>query len=132
MVTAVINVPVSLEVYGRLERVAAHLAQPIETVLDETLRTILPTENVIPTAVQREIAALSTLTTEELHQVADSEMSNEDQAVLEQLLYWQNMRSLTQRELAKLEKLRAEYGRVLVRKARAFALLAERGQPMPF
>jgi hypothetical protein len=42
------------------------------------------------------------------------------------------MRSLTHREAEKLEKLRTEYGRVLVRKARAFALLAERGQPMPF
>ncbi|MCE7981062.1 MAG: hypothetical protein DYG89_07720 [Caldilinea sp. CFX5] len=132
MSTAVINVPISLEVYGRLERVAAHLAQPIETVLDETLRTILPTETGIPTTLQREIAALSTLTTEELHQVAGSEMSSEDQVAIEQLLYWQNMRSLTQRELAKLEKLRTEYGRVLVRKARAFALLAERGQPAPF
>ena len=40
--------------------------------------------------------------------------------------------TLTQRETEKLDKLCAEYGRVLVRKARAFALLAERDQSMPF
>ena len=132
MSTATVTMPVSKEAYERLARVAAYLEQPVETVLDETLRTILPTENNIPTAIQREVDALPTLTTEELHQVADSEMSSDDQAAIEQLLYWQNMRSLTQREAEKLEKLRTEYGRVLVRKARAFALLAERGQPMPF
>jgi hypothetical protein len=132
MSTATVTMPVSKEAYERLERVAAYLAQPVDRVLDETLRTILPTENSIPTAIQREVDALPTLTTEELHQVADSEMSSDDQAAIEQLLYWQNMRSLTHREAEKLEKLRTEYGRVLVRKARAFALLAERGQPMPF
>lgn len=132
MSVAIINIPVSRKVYKRLERVAAHLAQPVATVLNETLLTILPEENDIPDGVRREVDALSILTTEELHQVANSEMSMEDQIAIEQLLYWQNMRSLTQREVEKLEKLRSEYGRVLLRKARSFALLAERGQPMPF
>lgn len=132
MSTSAIHVRISRDVYQQLERVATYLAQPVETVLDETLRTILPTENGIPAAVQREVAALATLTNEELQQVAASEMSSEDQAAIEQLLYWQNVRPLTKQETTKLEKLRGEYGRVLLRKARAFAFLAERGQPMPF
>lgn len=132
MSAAAISVPVSPEIYERLERVAAHLEQPVETVLNETLRVILPAEDGIPLAVQREVDTLPLLTTEELHEVAQSEMSVTDQAAIEDLLHFQNLRPLTQREIAKLEKMRREYGRILLRKARAFALLAERGQPVSF
>lgn len=132
MSTTVINVPVSQEVYERLEKIAARVEQPVETVLDETLRAVLPREDGIPTTVQHEVEALPRLTVEELREVAGSEMNLDDQAALEELLDIQNLRPLTQREIANLDQLRSEYGRILLRKARAFALLAERGQPMPF
>ena len=132
MSTTVINVPVSQEVYERLEKIAARVEQPVETVLDETLRAVLPREDGIPTTVQHEVEALPRLTVEELREVAGSEMNLDDQAALEELLDIQNLRTLTQREIANLDQLRSEYGRILLRKARAFALLAERGQPMPF
>jgi len=47
------------------------------------------------------------------------------------LLDLQSMRPLTGEEAARLKALRAEYGRVLLRKACAFALLVERGEPLP-
>lgn len=131
MSTAVISVAVSREIYDRLERVAAHLEQPVETVLNETLRAVLPHEYGIPAAIQNEVEALAELTIDELREVAVSEMKLDDQTTLEELLQVQNLRPLTQSEVAKLEKLRSEYGRVLLHKARAFALLAERGHPMP-
>lgn len=132
MSITVINVPVSQEVYERLKKIAARVEQPVETILDETLRAILPREDEIPPTVQHEVEALTRLTVEELREVAGSEMNLDDQAALEELLDIQNLRSLTQREIVNLDKLRSEYGRIFLRKARAFALLAERGQPMPF
>lgn len=131
MSTVVINVPVSREVYERLEKIAERVEQPVATVLNETLRAVLPHEYGIPAAIQNEVEALAELTIDELRKVAFSEMKLDDQTSLEELLQVQNLRPLTQSEVVKLEKLRSEYGRVLLRKARAFALLAERGYPMP-
>jgi hypothetical protein len=132
MSAVIVSVPVPEELYHRLERAAARLEKPVETVLTETLQAVLPGEDEIPADIRCELVSLAALETEELRQIANSEMTADDQAALEQLLDLQNMRPLNAGESAKLETLRIEYGRILVRKARAFALLVERGQPMLF
>ena len=129
---AFVNVPLPLNIYYRLERTAQHLKKPVETLLSETLQAALPATDEIPEKIQLELANLTLLEIPELRQIAQSEMTLDDQQVLEQLLDLQGMRPLTNQEMTQLESLRTEYGRVLLRKARAFAILAKRGQPLPF
>jgi hypothetical protein len=128
--TALVTIQLPAEIYQRLERTASRLGKPVETVLAETLHAALPVEDNIPEGIRHEIARLDGIETHELRQIAQSEMTDTDQQALEQLLDLQNMRPLTGEESAQLDALRVEYGRVLLRKARAFSILAERGQPV--
>lgn len=127
MSTAVIQVPVPVDLYQRLERAASSQSKSIEMVLSETLQIVLPTGEDLPATVRREIDTLDTLTDDTLRQIAFTDMSEAEASRLDELLDWQSIRQLTPQEQAILETLQAEYGRILVRKARAFALLAEHG-----
>ena len=124
-----ITVKIPQPLYHRLEHVAARLQKPVTDMLVETLQAALPPVDEIPDHIQAEVASLDKLETAELYEVAESQMADADQDALEYLLDVQATRPLTDEEAVRLESLRLEYGRVLLRKARAFALLAERGQP---
>lgn len=128
MTTSTINVPVTYDLYQRLKQAARWQDKSVETVLSETLNSALPTQDSIPPAVYQEIDELASLPTEALLQVAQEVMSSVDQAAIEQLVDWQAIRELTTDEHQRLAHLQMEYERILLRKARAFALLAERGQ----
>lgn len=130
MTTASVAVQIPQPLYHRLEQAAARLQTPVESLLVETLQAALSLVDEIPTHIQAEIIALDRLDDTSLREVGESEMSFGDQQALEELLNLQNMRPLTDEEAEKLAALRTEYGRVLLRKARAFALLAERGHPL--
>ena len=123
-----INIPQSL--YQRLEQTATRLQKPVESFLIETLQAALPVVDEIPSHIEAEVAALDHLSTVALQEVTQNDMRLEDQQALEQLLDLQTLQPLTEVEETRLAELRVEYGRVLLRKARAFALLAERGQTL--
>jgi hypothetical protein len=131
MAVASVTVQIPQPLYHRLEHAAVRLQKPVEDLLAETLQAVLPPTDEIPASIQAEIATLDDLDDTELRDVAESEMTLRDQQALDRLLDLQSMRPLTDDEAACLEKLRADYGRILLHKARAFALLAERGQPLP-
>jgi hypothetical protein len=130
-----ITVKIPQPLYHRLQHVAARLQKPVTDMLVETLQAALPPVDEIPNHIQAEVASLDKLEDAELYEVAESQMADVDQDALEYLLdvhaiaKWHAIRPLADEEAARLESLRMEYGRVLLRKARAFALLAERGQP---
>ena len=86
----------------------------------------------IPEYIQVEVATLDKLDDTALRQISQSEMELKDQQAFEYLLDLQSSRPLADEEAAQLAALRTEYGRVLLRKARALALLAEQGQPLFF
>jgi len=130
MTAAVISINIPQALYQRLVTAAERLQKPIERVLVETLQISLPLDDDIPPTIRQEINQLVYLDDNTLQQVAYSQMNLLDQQHLDDLLDTQGMRPLTVPELQQLETLRLEYGRVLVRKARAFALLAERGKPL--
>jgi hypothetical protein len=121
--SVVIQIPQPL--YYHLEQAAMRLQKPVERFLVETLQAALPAVDEIPVDIQAEISTLDKLDDVILREIARSEMSQEDQQTLEQLLDLQNMRFLTHEEATQLAMLRTEYGRVLLRKARAFALLKD-------
>lgn len=114
-------------IYHRLEQVAARLKKPVDAVLAETLDAALPTDqDGVPSALLAEIRAVEQLDQSGLKQVVNTEMSAEAQNALDDLLDLQSARSLTGDETAQLDSLRREYERLLLRKARAFAMLAEK------
>ncbi len=131
MTTASVAVKIPQALYHRLEQTAVRLQKPVEKLLVETLQAALPATDEIPDHIKTEVAALDRLDLVTLRKIAKSEMATKDQQSLEQILDWQGIRPLTNEETAQLAALRAEYGRILLRKARAFALLAKRGQPLP-
>jgi len=117
--------------YRRASHAANALQQPIEEILVRTLDTALPPLEEVPAEIRAEVDALDSLSDDALWEVAQSTMPMQQQERLDALLDVQNMRPLTTEEAAELEKLRTEYGRILLRKARAYALLSERGHPLP-
>jgi hypothetical protein len=129
MTTSTVNVPVTYELYQRLKQAARWQDKSVETVLSETLESVLPAQESVPMAISQEMNELASLPTAQLLQVAREVMRDADQAAIEQLVDWQAIRVLTAAEQQRLANLQAEYERILLRKARAFALLAERGQP---
>ena len=131
MTTAVVDIPVPQEIYDRLEKAAVRLEKSVPALLSDALLAVLPENETIPSNIQSEVAQLESLNIPELWTVARSEMSEEQQTMMEHLLYLQSSQKLKAPDLRKLEELRVEYGRIMLCKARAFAILAERGQSLP-
>jgi hypothetical protein len=131
MTTAVVDIPVPQEIYDRLEKAAVRLEKSVPALLSDALLAVLPENETIPSNIQSEVAQLESLNIQELWTVARSEMSEEQQTMMEHLLYLQSSQKLKAPDLRKLEELRVEYGRIMLCKARAFAILAERGQSLP-
>lgn len=117
--------------YRRASHAANVLQQPVEEILIRTLDTALPMLEEVPAKIRAEVDALDSLSDDALWKTAESTMPVQQQERLDALLDIQSMRSLTIDEATRLEELRTEYGRILLRKARAYALLSKRGHPLP-
>lgn len=131
MTAASVAVQIPQPLYQRLEDTAVRLRKPVQELLAETLQAVLLPEEELPADLQAEIASLANLSEAQLLGVAESEMDLRDQKAFDALLDRQSVGPLTDDDAIRLQGLRAEYGRILVRKARAYALLAERDQPLP-
>ena len=125
--TKTVSIQIPQLLYNRLEQAANRLQKPVENLLVETLQATLAAIDEIPEQIRADVVALERLNEADLQAVAVSEMDLDDQKMFEHLLEMQGIRPLSSDETHQLDRLRNEYGRVLLRKARAFALLAERG-----
>jgi hypothetical protein len=115
----------------RARQAADVLQRPLEDVLTTMLDATLPDMEDAPADMQAELARMTWLSSEALWDIAKSYMVEEEQEQLFGLSELQAQRELTRSEAERLEKLRREYGRVTLRKARAYALLSLRGgQPL--
>lgn len=103
------------------------LQKPIEDVLGDFLSAVLPSLQDVPAAMQAELTMMTWFDNQALWQIAQSSMSTSLQDELRKLSVTQEQRHLTPSEQQRLEMLRQEYGRVTLRKARAYALLSLRG-----
>lgn len=114
-------------VMRRAKQAASVLQRPLEEVLTDTLAATLPDIEDVPPDMQAELARMTWLSDQELWAIAHSMMSEEQQEQLRHLVEFQTRRPLSQGEEETLDALRQEYGRVTLRKARAYALLSLRG-----
>ncbi len=91
------------------------------------LAAVLPDVEDAPDDMRADLTRMTWLSDQELWNVARDTMLNKQQEQLQRLAEIQAQRPLTPDEQKILEELRGAYGRVTLRKARAYALLSLRG-----
>lgn len=114
-------------VMQRARQAANTLQRPVEEVLTSILAATLPDVEDAPLDMRADLARMTWFSDQELWTIARSAMTEEQQEQLRRMTRLQARRPLTQEEQETLESLRQEYGRVTLRKARAYALLSLRG-----
>ena len=127
--TVMVELPESL--YRSASRIAQATQRPLADILQESLaHTLPPLEDVTPEEAI-ELARLSNLDDAALWQVSYATLPAVDQAKLTQLLEQQSEGAVAPDDTRRLQALLDEYGRLLVRKAHAWLLLARRGYRVP-
>ena len=127
---ATLTFEVSDSLLKRAHEAAQALNRPLEDVLVGALAVGLPDVDDVPASVRSELLRMTFFDEELLWQIAKDEMASAEQKELQALLDVQQ-RSLFPQEQARLQELRESYGKAMLRKARAYALLSLRsGQPL--
>jgi hypothetical protein len=127
--TLTLSIPESI--YQRAMQAAEVLQRPVEDVIVDTLATTLPALDDAPAEMVSELAAMAHLSDEALQGLANNVMAEERQELLGHLLDEQGRGILDEAGQRELAALMAEYGRAMLRRAKAVALLIARGRPVP-
>lgn len=133
MTTETITLDLPISVLQRAKKIAQTLGRPLEEVLTLTLSTTLPDVEDVPPEIQAELMGMTWLSEQELWAIAQSQMSDEEQAQLDDLSKRQALGEGTLAEKQMMLALRQRYGQITLRKARAraYALLSLRsGRPL--
>ena len=124
METQTITIELPRVVIEQVYRAADLLKTPVNDLFASTLSSSLPDLRDVPAEMQAELTRMTWLSDADLWEIAHAVLTDDEQTELHLLA--QNEK-LTASEQQRLEELRAEYGRILLRKARAYALLSLRG-----
>jgi len=127
--TVTLNMPES--VYQRAKQAADVLKRPVEDVIVDALASTLPSLDDVPAEMVSELAAMLHLSDEALQGLAYAAMPEERQELLHDRLDEQGRGELDASGQRELATLMAEYGRHMLRRAKAVALLIARGRPVP-
>lgn len=127
--TITLDLPRSL--YRSVHQVAEATKKSLATVLQDSLVHTLPPLDDVPQEEAIQLARLTGLDDAALWREADSMMADDEQAELHELLDRQGAGELTSGERVRMQELLAAYGRVTLRKAHAYLLLARRGYRVP-
>jgi len=122
MTTVTLNLPEPI--LQRANKAAAVLHRSLEEVLAATLASALPDVEDVPDDMQAELLQMTWLDDRELLNIAHGQMPDHEQTQLATL--GKRMDRLTDQERQALQALRESYGRITLRKARAYALLSLR------
>lgn len=123
MTTVTLNLPEPI--LQRANKAAAVLHRSLEEVLAATLASALPDVEDAPDDMQAELLQMTWLDDRELLNIAHGQMPDREQIQLATL--GNRLDRLTDQERQALQALRESYGRITLRKARAYALLSLRG-----
>ena len=124
-----IRVPEPL--YRRLERAAALTHRSVTDVLASTIAIALPPMSDLPEVLADELAGMIWLSDEALHAATQPTFTHDQQQRLSELNDLEDERPLTEIEQGERAALLAEYERSVLRRAQAFAVLAQRGYQTP-
>lgn len=126
--TQTITLELTDDLIDRARKQAAQSDQPIEQVLVRQLEAAfsepLP---ILPADEQAELDALAYLSTDALWTIAREQMPHDQQNRMQMLMSGNTKGKLTTTEFAELENLVEQGQRLMLRKAKAAALLTEKG-----
>jgi hypothetical protein len=117
--------------YRTARQMALVTKRPIETVLQDSLTAILPPLDDVGPDEAVELAGLALLNDPALWREARVLMTQVEQTEMQGLLDRQGNGTLQPAEQSRLQELMHVYGRLMVRKAHAYLLLARRGYRVP-
>lgn len=129
MQTITLTLPDAL--YRSAYQVAEATRQPLEVVLRESLTHTLPPLDDLAPEEASDLAALSVLDDASLWRASEVMLNTRKQAELRALLEQQQAGEWSADDQRRLQSLLDEYGRLMVRKAHAWLLLARRGYHVP-
>lgn len=122
-----VNVRLPESLFQRLQHIAEITHRSVEDVLTTTVNAALPATSDIPTDLANDLAAMALFSDESLKASAQSSLSAAQQKRLTQLTHAGGRRSLTEAENKELQSLLDLYDRAVLRRAKALAILAQRG-----
>lgn len=126
--TQTITLELPDELIERAKKQAKQTKQPVENVLVQQLEVAfsdpLP---ILPSNEQAELDALKYLSNDALWTIAREQMPRDQQNRMQVLMDGNTMGTLSEQEFAELESLVEQGHRVMLRKAKAAALLTENG-----
>jgi formylmethanofuran dehydrogenase subunit E len=129
MQTVALELPESL--YRSARQVAQATQKPLEAVLRDSIAHTLPPLDDVSPEEATELAQLASYDDAALWQESRVTMNVTEQAEMHELLDCQGAGELTSDEHARLQDLLDTCGRLMVRKAHAYLLLARRGYRVP-
>ncbi|MDM8531948.1 hypothetical protein QUF63_12310 [Anaerolineales bacterium HSG25] len=126
MMLETITLQIPTITYQRAFNMADTLKRPLEEMLVEVLDTAIWPLDDVPPEMKAELAAMVYLSNEILKTIANATLSIEQQRRLHGLLNAQGRAELDQLEAKQLKYLMDEYGRTMLRRAQASAILVRR------
>jgi hypothetical protein len=131
MTTQTITLSLPEPLYRSARQVAEATKQPLEALLTDSIARTLPPLDDVSLEEATELANLASLNDASLWQEARATMKPAEQATMHELLDRQGGSELMPADHARLQDLLDVYGRLMVRKAHAYLLLARRGYRVP-
>ena len=124
METQTITVELPRVLLEQVQEMATLLQTPVDDLFARTLSSTLPDLQDVPDDMRAELTQMTWLSDTALWEIAQSLMENAQQ---QELMLLSQQQELNQNQRERLQELRHMYGRVTLRKARAYALLSLRG-----
>lgn len=122
-----VNVRLPESLFQRLQHIADITHRSVEDVLMTTVNAALPATPDIPVELANDLAAMALFSDESLKAAAQSFLSASQQKRLTQLTHAGGKRNLTKAEKGELQSLLDLYDHAVLRRAKALAILAQRG-----
>lgn len=126
-----VSLPVPEPLYRRLERVAKITKRSIADTLASAIAVAVPPATDLPEALADELAGMVWLSDKMLRSAIRPTFTRAQQKRLAEINDIQDERPLTASERTEQAQLLAEYERSMLRRAQAFAILAQRGYSVP-
>lgn len=133
MTTRTVTLILPEDLYAQLEAQARQVAHPVDDVVARTIARglIAASDPDLAPDVQAEMAAMAQLTDAALWDIAGSAANADTVALYDLLIQRRQDGTLTLEGQQWLGRVRAEADLLTLRKAHAYALLKQRGQPVP-
>ncbi len=131
MTSSMISIPLPESLVRRLRRAADLTHRSVEDIAATSLEAVLPPPAGLPLEIADELAAMHLFSDEALWAAVEPSFSPSEERRLNQLNAAAGERALTAPEEAEQLELMARYWRSVLRRAKALAILAQRGHQLP-